>query len=108
MKNTRQQALLVVKTLSKYDDNPTEKNITFHCHDLTTIHAPNFHAPVILRRKLSSKNNLGGKPHWSARHLHSFRGCHRASPQTNQSSLFKETSQTMEIDNPKTCTFHIL
>ena len=27
-----------------------------------TIHAPNFHAPVILHRKLSSKNNLGGNP----------------------------------------------
>ena len=29
MKNTPQQALLVMKTLSNYDDNPTEKNITF-------------------------------------------------------------------------------
>ena len=27
-----------------------------------TIHAPNFHASVILHRKLSSKNNLGGNP----------------------------------------------
>ena len=30
------------------------------------------------------------------------------SPKTNQLSLFKETSQTMEIGNPKTCTSDIL
>ena len=30
------------------------------------------------------------------------------SPKTNQPSLFKEISQTMEIDNPKTCTSDIL